>query len=148
SSWASSASLGSVEYTGSWLASASMNRSVRLISLSDGSPPLEVQRPKSGTAVLRRDHLGLQPRQCPVLRDPDRTRRRADGLGGLFGAHADDNAQDQDFALFFGQHGQEPVHSGGRFGVQSHLLGTGLQRIALWHDIRRVGAIPGGGAVS
>src|SRR4029450_11490605 len=54
SSWASSASLGSVEYTGCWLASASRNRSVRLISLSDGSPPLEVQRPKSGMAVLRR----------------------------------------------------------------------------------------------
>ena len=68
-------------------------------------------------------------------------------LGGLFGAHADDYAQNQDLALFLGQHCQESVHPRRRFRVDGHLLGPGLQREPLRDDIRRLGAVPGGCAV-
>ena len=42
-------------------------------------------------AALRRTDLGLQARQRAVLSDADRAGGAADGLGGLLGAHADDD---------------------------------------------------------
>jgi hypothetical protein len=44
-------------------------------------------------------HGAAQPAERPVLGDPHGVRRGADGLGGLLGGHAEDDAHDQDLAL-------------------------------------------------
>src|ERR1700731_2212270 len=128
-------SLGSSRSTGRRSASASRSRSVPANSSRDSG------------IVTRRDDFGLEPGQRPVLGHADRSRRAADGGGGLLGGQADDHAQDQDLALLGRQDLEQLVHSADRIGLDGPLLRARVERPALGHRLGGVGTVTSGGPV-
>src|ERR1700712_3292891 len=99
-----------------------MKRSMRLMSLSEGSPPPGGQRSWSGIVAPRLADLALQPCDRAMLRDANRSGGATYRLGGLFGTHADHHAEDEDLALLLGQSREQPVHAGRGLRVDRHLL--------------------------
>ena len=73
-----------------------------------GETPVEVM----SFAIGHSDHLLggqylAEPRECTVLGNPDCSRGRSHGVGGLFGGQTHNHAQDHDLSLLFGQNLQQ-----------------------------------------